>query len=73
MKRLAKYTNVYWQYIVFKYNEDNLDKAAKMAKENNITFVKLISSRWDKNDLFKPSLKYTIPSKHELHAKKNKT
>ena len=41
---------VVWQYIVFRYNEDHIEQAIKMAEENNIIFELNISSRWDGPD-----------------------
>ena len=37
---------VTWQYIPFSYNENDIDTCMKMAKDINVTFKKLISSRW---------------------------
>lgn len=51
---------VEWQYIIFKYNEDNIKKASKMAKDNGMLFLLVESSRWlSDNDPLKPS-KYFI-------------
>jgi hypothetical protein len=44
----------YWQYIVFKYNQDHIDQARKMAKQHSIIFKEQHSSRWDENDPYKP-------------------
>lgn len=47
---------VIWQYIVFKYNQDNIDAAKQLAKDNNIIFELNLSSRWESsNDPFKPT------------------
>ena len=35
-----------WQYIPFAYNEDDLETAMNMAKENNISFILLKSGRF---------------------------
>lgn len=35
-----------WQFIVFSYNEHNLEKAKKMAIDNGLMFIVLHSSRW---------------------------
>ncbi len=45
-----------WQYIVFSYNEDHIEEAYKMAKENGIVFMLNISGRWNvgRPDMFKP-------------------
>lgn len=47
--------NVQWQYIVFSYNEDSIDEAKELAKEHDIKFLLLKSSRWQPNDPYKPS------------------
>lgn len=47
-----------WQYIMFKYNEHNLDNAMQIAKENNLLFRVIRSSRWkQQQDNLMPSLK----------------
>lgn len=47
---------VVWQYIVFRYNQDNIDKARQLAKDNEIIFELNLSSRWDgPSDPFKPT------------------
>ena len=44
-----------WQYIVFSYNEDNVEKAKQLAKENNIHLRLIKSGRWDTGkDRLKP-------------------
>jgi len=43
-----------WQYIVFSYNENNVEEAKKIAKENNIKFSLTLSSRWWGNDELRP-------------------
>ncbi len=45
---------VIWQYIVFRYNENNLTKAKALADQYNIKFVEIHSSRWKSNDPLKP-------------------
>lgn len=37
----------HWQYIVFRYNQDHVEKAMEMAKERGLMFVKIRSSRWN--------------------------
>ena len=44
----------YWQYIVFKYNQDHIDQAKDMAKNYGIIFKEQHSSRWDIDDPYKP-------------------
>jgi MoaA/NifB/PqqE/SkfB family radical SAM enzyme len=36
-----------WQYIVFRYNENDIDQAMKMAQEIGVIFELNISSRWE--------------------------
>ncbi len=43
-----------WQYIVFNYNENNIEEARQMAKNNNILFDVLYSGRWGVEDAYKP-------------------
>lgn len=45
---------VIWQYIVFRYNENNLTKAKALADQYNIKFVEIHSSRWKSNDPLRP-------------------
>jgi len=47
--------NIFWQYIVFKYNEDHIAEAEKMASDNGIVLLLTKSSRWVKDDELKPS------------------
>jgi len=42
--------NICWQYIVFSYNENDIDEARKMAEYNGIDFMLLESSRWYTED-----------------------
>ena len=46
--------DTYWQYIVFKYNQDHIEQARQLAKSYGIIFKEQYSSRWDKNDPYKP-------------------
>ena len=48
--------NIIWQYIVFAYNENDIDEARQMAEDNGIIFMLMESSRWyGKDDPLKPS------------------
>ena len=40
--------NIIWQYIVFNYNQDHIEQARQMAKDDGIEFKLSLSSRWDK-------------------------
>ena len=44
----------YWQYIVFKYNQDHIEQSKQMAKDYGIIFKEQHSSRWNENDPYKP-------------------
>ena len=46
--------NIRWQYIVFNYNENNIEEARQLAKDNNIKFDLIYSGRWDVKDTYKP-------------------
>lgn len=46
---------IIWQYIVFRYNENDVEQAIQLAKDNGIIFELNISSRWDgPDDPYKP-------------------
>lgn len=48
-------TKPVWQFIVFRYNESEIDIAFKMAKDIGLDFVVVNSSRWlGKDDPLKP-------------------
>ncbi len=49
-----------WQYIIFNYNEDDLDEAKEMADKVNIEFLPLMSSRYTDDDPLKPSSKFAV-------------
>ena len=45
-----------WQYIVFSYNENSIDAAVALAKEVDVRFYLLLSSRWvNNNDWLMPT------------------
>ena len=51
--------NIVWQYIVFKYNQNDIDTAKKIAIDNNIEFKLSYSSRWSgEMSKLKPDEKY---------------
>lgn len=60
MMLLAKKHNikVQWQYIIFKYNQDYIDKAKEIAKKFEIDIRFLKSKRFEKNDPLRPDDKY---------------
>lgn len=47
--------NVVWNYLVFKYNEDDVEYCRQLAAHHDIKFEKIISSRWIENDPYKPT------------------
>ena len=62
-----------WQCIVFAYNENYLDELKIMAKDNNIKFRPMYSSRWggeDFNKKFQPKNKEYFISKEEAYGEK---
>ena len=45
-----------WQYIRFKYNENDIETAKKMAEDEGLSFIQIESSRWlGDDDPFKPT------------------
>ena len=56
-RKILKFVPV-WQYIIFDYNEHNVDKAKEMAAENDVAIMFTQSSRWKTNkDTLKPKNK----------------
>jgi len=56
---------VKWQYLIFKYNENDIDKAKKLAKDNNLILELQKSSRFWENDPLMPENKdYYIERKN---------
>ena len=45
--------DIKWQYIVFKYNQDHIEQAQKMAEDEGIEFKLAFCDRWNNNELFK--------------------
>ena len=46
--------SVIWQCIVFRYNENDIEKCKQLAKENNIKIDINMSGRWRNDDKYKP-------------------
>lgn len=47
-----------WQYIIFKYNENDIDTAMNKAKQDGVDFLVINSSRWiDSKDPLTPTIK----------------
>ena len=49
-----------WKMIIFKYNEDHVNDCKEMAESLGIRFKKVISSRFAKNDFYKPSKHFIV-------------
>tara|TARA_B100000029_G_scaffold153676_1_gene148908 strand:- start:3269 stop:3955 length:687 start_codon:yes stop_codon:yes gene_type:complete len=63
--KMGLYTR--WQYIVFKYNENDIETCRKIAQDNNIIFNVIYSGRWRKDDIYKPE-----NPKHYINGKRDK-
>ena len=58
--------SVIWQCIVFRYNENDIEKCKQLAKENNIKIDINMSGRWRNDDKYKPlNPKYYLNSNRE--------
>ena len=55
--KILKPKRTHWSYIIFSYNEDYIETAKQIAKENNIILHIIKSSRFDKNNFYKPKNK----------------
>ncbi len=54
-------TKPYWQYIVFSYNENDIEACHQMAKDIDVDFMIVNSSRWlSENDPLKPTNKHAL-------------
>ena len=58
MLEATKYVKVEWQYIVFNYNQKDIETAKKIALDNNIIFHEMLTGRFTENDPLKPSKGY---------------
>ena len=61
MKESTKilYKKPMWQYIVFNYNENDIETCKQMARDIGVDFYVMKSGRWkSKNDPFMPSEKW---------------
>ena len=54
-KEYLKPNRIKWQYIIFKYNENDMDEAREIAKKENINIEFIMSGRFTDNDPLKPS------------------
>lgn len=60
---------VIWQYIVFSYNEERIEKAKTMAKEIGVVFKLNHTSRFGKHTWLKPSTDVYIEKQKEYETK----
>ena len=60
IKGAALGVNITWQYIVFAYNENDIEEAQQMANDHNIKLMVTESSRWVEDDPLRPT-KHYIP------------
>ena len=60
MLEATKYVKVEWQYIVFNYNQKDIETAKKIALDNNIIFTEMLTGRFTENDPLKPSKEYYV-------------
>ena len=74
MKMGAKMgNNIRWQYIAFNYNENNIEEARQLAKDNGIQFDVIHSGRWETKDPLKPrNPNYYLNSKRDKFYKNYK-
>ena len=49
-----------WRMIIFKYNEEHVNECKQMAESLGITFEYVISSRFLKDDRYKPSKNFIV-------------
>ena len=59
----------WWQYIVFNYNEDDIDEAIQMSKDIGVKFRLIESSRFKDNDPMRPSKHYIERNYEEFKTK----
>ena len=50
--------NIVWQYIVFNYNQDHIEQARQMAKDDGIEFKLSFSARWIGMGNYRPKDEY---------------
>ena len=59
--------NITWQYIVFNYNENDIETCKDMAKTHNMNFIEVHSTRWDLHPDLKPNdLNKTMKRRKEM-------
>ena len=62
MAESTKYLNhkSLWQYILFRYNENDVEQAISLAKEHNVNFMLINSARWETEDKLTPTQRRKI-------------
>jgi len=60
-------TDPIWQYIIFNYNENDIDYARLLAEKSGVNFMTLLSSRWiGENDPLRPTIdEYSLSLKED--------
>lgn len=56
--------NIYWKYILFKYNQDHIKEAFNLAKKEHMNFRLVQSGRWKAKgeyDDLRPTISTTVP------------
>jgi hypothetical protein len=61
-----------WQYIIFNYNENDINEATKLANEIHVNFYTVQSGRWNitTDNSYMPSEKYIIHKNKNENEKK---
>jgi len=70
-KKHIRPNDIFWQYIIFSYNEHHIEQAKQMAKENGLGFIIVQSSRWlSENDpLIPKSTQYKMKPKRSIRMR----
>ena len=61
---------IVWQYIIFGYNEHEIDKAIAIAKEENFSLLLINTNRgfWPDNPLFRKNVDFKLTSPDKKHT-----
>jgi hypothetical protein len=61
---------IVWQYIIFGYNEHEIDKAIEIAKEENFSLLLINTNRgfWPDNPLFRKNVDFKLTSPDKKHT-----
>ena len=56
-----------WQYIIFDYNENDIEEALRLSNLHKVEFKLIMSSRWDKNNYLKPQVNdYSLLNERDI-------